>query len=102
MAELGATVRSELDDADRQRELLLFVLDVWDRRHRVPTYDDIADAQQTSKSGVHRAIRLLLQKGYLRCDCTPAGRVKTGTVEPTDKAFRWRGDVGGGEEPRAR
>ena len=89
----------DLDDAARQRELLLFLMEAWAGRRRIPTYDEIADARQMNKSGVHRAIRILIAKGYLRCDRTRAGRVRTGTVEPTDKAFRWRGRIRQRDEP---
>ena len=51
----------DLDDAARQRELLLFIMDVWTSRHRIPTYDEIADRRQMNKSGVHRAIRILIE-----------------------------------------
>jgi SOS-response transcriptional repressor LexA len=89
----------DLDGAARQRELLLFILDVWSHRRRVPTFEEIAGAQRTNKSGVHRAIRILIEKEYLRCDRTRTGRVQAGSVEPTDKAFRWRGRIRERDEP---
>jgi SOS-response transcriptional repressor LexA len=89
----------DLDDADRQRELLLFIMEAWAHRHRVPTFDEIAEARQMNKSGVHRAVRILIAKDYLRCDRTRTGRVRTGTVEPTDKARRWRSRAREGDLP---
>lgn len=80
----------EIKEAPAQRELLLFILDVWDRRHRVPTYNDIGAHHGKNKSAVQRTVDILITKGYLKCDRTSSGRVQTGTLEPTPEAFRWR------------
>jgi hypothetical protein len=45
------------------------------------------------------ADRILIAKDYLRCDRTRTGRVRTGTVEPTDKALRWRSRARERDEP---
>jgi SOS-response transcriptional repressor LexA len=42
------------------------------------------------KTEVQRVVDRLIRKGYLKCDRTPSGNVRTGTIEPTPEAYQWR------------
>ncbi len=91
-----------IEGAPAQRKLLDAILDIRERGGRVPTYQDLAEIVGTARSQVQVAIKRLIEKGYLTSDTTPSTHIKTGTIEPTDKAWGWRASSWGPSPPPAR
>lgn len=56
---------------------------------------------RTTKSQVQVAIQRLIVKEYLRSARTPADRIRTGTLEATEKAWAWRSGLRNQSAPPA-
>ncbi len=72
----------------RQRQVILYIQDHTDAGLRPPTYQQIGDKLQIkSKSGVHRLIHSLIERGYLTQTMTYSRLVQIKRVEPRYAAF---------------
>lgn len=90
---------SDIEGAERQRQLLDSILDASELGYRMPTYDELAARHQMVKSGVHKIIKKLIDKNYLQCERTPSGKIKACSMRPTFNAFAWRDEVRARNEP---
>jgi repressor LexA len=79
-----------IEGAPAQSKLLDVILDMQEHGERVPTYQDLAEIVCTARSQVQVGIKALIKKGYLKSGTTPSKHIKTGTIEPTEKAWTWR------------
>jgi hypothetical protein len=91
-------MRDDLEGARAQRKLLAAILEICDSGDQIPNYQVLADRLGISKSRIPETIIKLRDKGYIRCELTPTGRVRTGSVTPTGK--RGNGDHRRGRRTR--
>jgi|tagenome__1003787_1003787.scaffolds.fasta_scaffold20819894_2 SOS-response transcriptional repressor LexA len=87
-------MRYDIEQAPAQQKLLAAILDILDRGEQIPNYQILASRLGISKSRIPETIRNLKDKGYIRCEQTSSGNVRTGSIEPTGKAWEWRSRSG--------
>lgn len=83
-------MRDDIERAPAQQKLLEAILDYCVRSEHIPNYQTLAGQLGISKSRLPETIRNLKEKGFIRCEQTPSGNVRTGSVTPTEKAWEWR------------
>jgi SOS-response transcriptional repressor LexA len=94
-------MRDDIERAPAQQKLLAAILDICQSGEQVPNYQDLADRLGISKSRIPETITKLEDKGYIRCQETAKGRVRTGSITPTGKAWEWRSQSWAGDSPPA-
>jgi SOS-response transcriptional repressor LexA len=86
-------MKRDIEHAERQQQLLKSILDASGQSHRMPTYDELGTQHKMARSGVGCVIKKLIDKGYLECEYTPTGKIKSCSMKPTLKALRWHDEV---------
>lgn len=89
IAGIGGKMRDDIERAPAQRKLLEAILDICQSGEQIPNYQVLADRLGISKSRIPETITKLEDKEYIRCQETARGRVRTGSITPTGKAWEW-------------
>jgi repressor LexA len=72
---------SDIESAHRQLKLLELILKYAERGEPLPSLQVVADKLGlTARSNVSRALGRLEEKGFIKCERTPRGYIKTSTV----------------------
>lgn len=83
-------MRDDIEGAPAQRKLLEAILDISESGQQIPNYQALAKQLEKSQSRIPESIRKLRDKGFIRFAETTTGRVRTGSIIPTGKAWEWR------------
>jgi SOS-response transcriptional repressor LexA len=83
-------MRDDIEGAPAQRELLKAILDILEDGQQIPNYQTLAKLLGKSQSRLPESIRKLQAKGFIRLEKTATGKVRTGSIIPTGKAWEWR------------
>jgi repressor LexA len=94
-------VGDDIQGAPVQQKLLATILNAWNSQRRIPTFEELADQLGMAKSGVQSGIKRLLEKRYLECERTRSGNLKTGSIRPAGRAFRWQQEALGQHTPES-
>ena len=94
-------MRDDVEGAPAQRELLETILDLSESGEQVPNYQALAKRLRKSQSRIPESIKKLRDKGFIRFAETATGRVRTGSIIPTGKAWEWRSRSRAPDSPTA-
>jgi SOS-response transcriptional repressor LexA len=83
-------MQDDIEGAPAQRELLEAILDIWESGEQIPNYLALANRLGKSQSRIPESIKKLRNKGFIRFVETAKGKVRTGSINPTGKAWEWR------------
>jgi len=83
-------MRDDIEGAPAQRELLETILAILESGQQIPNYQALAKLLGKSQSRIPESIKKLRDKGYIRFAETATGKVRTGSIIATGKAWEWR------------
>lgn len=92
-------MRDDIEAAPAQRKLLETILDISESSEQIPNYQALAKQLGKSQSRIPESIKKLRDKGFIRFAETATGKVRTGSIIPTAKAWEWRSHSRASESP---